>query len=89
MKQQSEEEGHWTLDKRVPLALILTLAVQFFGFVYYMGTLSVRMTQLEIAVEKRDADAERLTRLEEKLSAIGNVLLRIETRMDKQEAARR
>jgi hypothetical protein len=44
MKDQSE---HWHLDKRVPLALIITLIIQTMGVFFWMGQLSVKLHQME------------------------------------------
>ena len=35
---------HWTIDRRIPLALITTLLVQFGGFVWWFSSVESRLT---------------------------------------------
>ena len=58
------EEGdppdlHWTIDRRIPLALITTLLVQFGGFVWWFSSVESRLTVKE----------QRLARVEQRLAA--------------------
>jgi hypothetical protein len=74
-------ETHWTIDRRIPLALIVTLLMQFGGFVWWFSSVESRLTIKE----------QRLTRVEQRLdddqraiSAIGERLARIEERSNTQ-----
>lgn len=71
-------EEHWTLDKRIPLALIFAIVLQTSGFAFWVGTLSTRVEQLEAAVTRRAADPDRITRLEVRLETVLESVKRIE-----------
>jgi len=60
----TSEHEHWHLDRRVPLALILTIVIQTVGIVWWASSLTERVAILE---KKQDAAApqgDRITRLE-------------------------
>lgn len=78
-----ETRQHWALDKRVPLALIITIIFQTFGFAYFMGQLANRVENLEARVAELSPNGNRLTRVETQLTAIGNTLNRLERTLDK------
>lgn len=82
-------DEHWTLDKRVPLAIILAMAGQVMLAIWYASKIDSRIENLESRqVEARerlagvDREAKdvygRLVRLEEKQSATLEILHRIE-----------
>ena len=88
-----EIKTHWSLDKRVPISIIVALALQTITFVY-LGTawkadVDNRIGSLEkdaaarVAIELRldvirTSQAERLTILEQKFDFIHQSLQRIE-----------
>lgn len=55
-----EHKEHWTVDKRVPLALILTLAMQTAGAIWWASSVSGRVDQLEQAVVIHDQIISRM-----------------------------
>lgn len=77
------EPEHWTLDKKVPLAIIVALFAQFVGFVYFTAQLENRVSQLEVSIDLARGDRDRLTRVEEKLDGIKGVMQRIESYLDR------
>lgn len=92
MSHRKEDNGvaqHWTIDKRIPLALIVTLIVQMVYVVYRDGVHSNtledhtrRITQAENNDTRREADMRdvfsRLARLETNVANIGATTDRIE-----------
>lgn len=57
-------QEHWSVDKRVPLALIFTVAVQTGVFIWWMAGLDQRVEQLgqsDAAQDARIMDVERVT----------------------------
>lgn len=78
-------ETHWTVDKRVPLALILTIIVQTVGVVWFAAALwqqvQAQGARIE-AIESYKIDS-RLVRLEEAISNVRPQLDRIETKLDR------
>ena len=83
---------HWSIDRRIPLALIATLLMEFGGFVWWFSSVESRLTMKEqrlSRVEQRLDDdqrmisfiGERLARIEERTNAQIDLLKRIETRL--------
>lgn len=55
------EENHWTIDRRVPIALIAGLAVQFGAAVWWASAMDARMTGLEASDEGQAAQLDALS----------------------------
>jgi len=81
-------EQHWTLDKRVPLALILTLLAQTAGGVWWASNITGRvgvneraLTRLEAVVDATRTSAAQqavqLGRIEEQISGLRNDVMRV------------
>ena len=86
MAGQSDDHApaaHWTLDKRIPLALVLTVGLQTAGMVWWAATLSSRVTSLEAILADSSGQDGRIIRVETKLEAVGNDLGRIEQKVDR------
>ena len=86
MAGQSDDHApaaHWTLDKRIPLALVLTVGLQTAGMVWWAATLSSRVTNLETALAGSSGQDGRIIRVETKLEAVANDLGRIEQKVDR------
>lgn len=65
-----KSEPHWSLDKKVPLALLIFLAVQDFGAGWYLSSQSARVDQLERQVATTAPYAERIIRVEAKVDTL-------------------
>ena len=72
-----EEKEQWHLDKRVPLALIFTIAMQTAGLLIWGANLSTRVVQLETQIASAAPQAERIIRLETKMDSIFGSLAEI------------
>lgn len=81
----------WHLDKRVPITLIATLALQTAGIVWWASSLSARVDQAHEAIGTLRASeaaravedrriSEALARLDERLRAQTEILQRLERR---------
>jgi len=73
----------WHLDKRVPLALIITLILQTLGGVVWLTRLGVDVDNLKVQQEKNSSIPERLIRLEVKQEQVLTILGDIKKRIDK------
>ena len=82
------DEG-WHLDKRVPIALIVTIAVQTGAALLWAGGAAERLTSLETRATRTDEMAERTARLEEQSNAMRASLARIEEKLDRAVTGRR
>lgn len=70
-------EAQWHLDKKVPIAIIVTMAVQVMFFAWWGGGFSNRVDQLERQVMTLAPQTERIIRLETKVDAITGSLTEI------------
>lgn len=73
------EPEAWHLDKKVPIAIIITLALQTGGFFYWVGTTASRIDVLERAMLASAPQAERVVRIETKVEALKDSLNEIKT----------
>lgn len=64
------DDMKWHLDKKVPIALMLTIFSQTILIAWWAATTSTRLDQLERKVELAQPQAERIIRLEEKLGVV-------------------
>lgn len=73
----------WHLDRRVPVAIILAIALQTAGAVFWFGQLSTRVDTIENWIsDNRRIDA-RLSVLEANTTEIRRILERIETSQER------
>ena len=75
----SDEDKQWHLDKKVPIALIMTLAVQTVTIVWWAATASARLDQLERATAIFAPHIERVIRVEEKVGVVQQGIAEIKT----------
>jgi hypothetical protein len=92
-----EDRPHWTIDRRVPVGIIVSMALQLCGVVWWargqaadVDMLRERDTQHETRMKKiedlRDQErlSERLATLETEVKNQTALLRRIDERMDRQ-----
>lgn len=74
--------GAWHVDKRIPLALIITLAVAFIGqtfaFGWFGAAMNARLETVERAQQVSAPQGDRLTRVEVRIENIAEGIQRIE-----------
>lgn len=70
MSDVTDTDRQWHLDKKVPIALIATLGVQTMAIVWWAAGAAARLDQLERQVRDAAPQAERVIRLEEKISVV-------------------
>lgn len=75
----TQAENHWHLDKRVPIALIVTILMQTAGMGVWVGSIQARVEANERAIMDNADTAERLARIEA-------ILERVERRLDRESA---
>ena len=87
-------DSQWHLDKKVPIALIVTVAVQLAAFIWMAAKLDSRVSTLEetdrrhdssiqTLVVERDGIRDRLRSLEEVQKATNDLLRRIDERLER------
>ena len=78
-----ENDGQWHLDKRIPLAIVATIAVQTILAGIWVGSLQSQVaTMAEWIHDNRNVDS-RLAVLESQNTSIQGTLVRIETTLNK------
>ncbi len=75
----------WHLDKRLPMALILAIAVQSGAGLIWAGAAGERIRQLEDQALVSRNMTERLVRVEEQIGFARDTLDRIERKLDRQD----
>lgn len=76
---------HWSVDKRVPLALIFMLMVQTAGAIWWAATISGRVEVLEKSQKKSEEDrlGERMKVVEVLIQQVADATNRIERQLSK------
>lgn len=77
MKDQLD--NNWHLDKKVPIALIITLALNIGATSWWAATASEKLASLERRIDMAAPQADRLTRVETKLENVQDSLVEIKT----------
>lgn len=71
MTAESKEDRHWSLDRKVPLALIVSICILVVGQTgvvsWTLSNASTRLDALERKMVEQAPQAERIIRLEEKV----------------------
>lgn len=78
----------WHLDKRVPLALIITMVMQTVIFGFWLGQMSNSVATLQDQVRTMTSYQERLTRVETRVDNANDMLARIDVRLERMEDRR-
>lgn len=93
-------DSQWHLDKKVPIALIITIFLQIAAFVWMAAKLDSRVSVLEatdrrheraieLLISERDGIRDRLKGLEEVQKATNSLLIRIDEKLDRLERGSR
>lgn len=78
-----DSDASWHFDKRVPIAIIFSIACQTAGVIWWGATASERLTALERKVEMAAPQADRLTRVEMNIESIKESLTEIKAAVRK------
>ncbi len=93
MDEAGVEREAWHLDKKVPIALIITIVAQIIATVWMASKLDSRIEtlersdtrherQLETLNTEREGAKDRLVRLEESQRQVLDLLRRVEAKLD-------
>jgi hypothetical protein len=77
------EQSGWRIDRHVPVALVVTIALQTGAALIWSGAAAERLSALEARSARTDEVVERTARLEEQSKAMRAALERIEDKLDK------
>lgn len=73
----------WHLDKRVPIALIVTIFLQSMAAVWWAASMQARMDGLESMMLAQASTESRLVRVEQMTTMQARSLERIENKLDR------
>ena len=62
----AEQEEHWAIERKIPIALLTALAIQTGVWIWQSAAAWARLEQVEKKVEAMAPQAERLARVETK-----------------------
>lgn len=83
MSDIPDSKQHWTVDKRIPLALVITIVLQTGGLVWWAATISSRVAVLEqFRIEQVPAASSRegrIIRLETLAQGVAEALADVKT----------
>ena len=66
----NNDDKHWHLDRKVPIALIVAIAIQTGTGIWWAAGVNTRVEQLERQTNNTAPQAERIVRLETKMDGI-------------------
>jgi hypothetical protein len=79
-----DEAGKWHLDRRVPITLILTIVIQTFSFVWFIGKMDSRIEHLETgSVVQKERDNGQDTTAKEALANLRADIKEIDRKLDR------
>lgn len=81
--QDVNGEVEWHLDKRVPIALIMTIVFQSMAAVWWASSMQSRLDSLERIISAQSQNESRLARVEQLTSSQSQALNSIEDKLDR------
>lgn len=83
----NDEDNRWHLDKKVPIALLIALVVQFAGMVMFVGAVKSQGDENTRRINVLEAQkvGERLSALEAQIVDAKALLVRIDERMTRRD----
>ena len=78
----------WKIDKHIPVAVILAMVIQTFAVIWWAAQLEARVQMIEVETRQNAALIERVSRVEEKVSALKESSHRIEGKLDELRSVR-
>lgn len=83
-KNNPLEDNHWHLDRRVPIALIVTILIQTGTVVWWGASTNARINALEEKATLASTQPERLARVETKLETVQDGIVEIKSILRKE-----
>lgn len=80
---RDQNDAEWHLDKKVPLALIGSIALQTVLIVWWASNASTRLDALEKKMDASAPQSERLVRVETKMDGLSDALKEVKSLLQK------
>ncbi len=84
----SPPDTQWHLDKRIPIALIVTLAINTGVGIWWLSALGSRVEMIERQVDRGSNLSGEIIQIKEQLRGLERVMLRLESYVDRRESLR-
>jgi hypothetical protein len=81
--RNGRQRESWHFDKRVPIALIVALAIHAFAGIWYAAKFDSRLSSVEQFVAENRTTDRRLSVMESQLSTIARSVERVERILDR------
>lgn len=78
-------DNSWHLDKRVPIALIFTMLVQFAAGIWWVADINGRVNYIERERDRNSNLSGEIIQIKEQLRGIERVIGRLETYLDRRQ----
>lgn len=75
--------SEWHLDKRVPIALIVTIIMQSMAAVWWAATMQERMDSIEKSLSMQSSMEGRMVRIEQIVTMQTRTIDRMENKLDR------
>ena len=87
MADPSRPETHWSLDKRIPLALVLAILAQTTAAIWFFAGLSHQLDEHNRRINAIEAQraGERLAVIESQIGDVKTLLLEIKSALAEQQ----
>lgn len=82
MNENETTEARWSIDKRIPIAMIAGMLIQTSAIIWWAGRLDSRVETLESRDAQYSILLDRMTRTEEKLIALKETTSQINAKME-------
>lgn len=82
MTDNDQPVQRWSIDKHIPVALILSIVIQTAGIIWWASSITARVDALERSLADSRNLPERIARVEGFLTSINDTLSRIDRKLD-------
>lgn len=85
MTKEPPTAGHWSVEKKIPVAMILALAMHAAATIWWGADVTARLSQVERMQQTNAPHIERIIRLETRMEGISDRLVEIRNLLQTRE----
>ena len=78
----ADRDSSWHLDKRVPVALIITILSGYAGGIWWASEMNARLSYIERYQVQSQGDSGQIIQIKEQLRGIERIVSRLEQYLD-------
>ncbi len=83
MNNQDNKDNQWHLDKKVPISLILAIALQTGAAIWWVSAVDARVAALELKAAKAEAALSEVVQLRARVDSIYDRQVRMDDKIDR------